>query len=93
MLEGEHPLSIIYPLHKDRGYVRETGSTTVALNYIAKNVFDLHKKTVNFTFDDISSNIGQNLMIYGPLIRQSHIVLYEGDNMDNSRLWSLVEEY
>lgn len=52
-----------------KGVVRDTGGTTVALNWIMKNMFDIHKGDVWFSTSDIGWVVGHSFIIYGPLIR------------------------
>ena len=75
--------------------MRDTGGTVVALNWIMANMFNINKGDVWFSSSDIGWVVGHSFIVYGPLIRGSASVLFEGKPIipDAGVLWRIVEQH
>lgn len=79
-----------------KGIVRDTGGTTVALNYIMDICYNIQPGDVWFAGSDIGWVVGHSFIVYGPLIRGSTTIFYEGKPVmtpDAGAFWRLVEDY
>lgn len=79
-----------------KGIVRDTGGTTVALNYIMDIVFNLQIGDTWFSGSDIGWVVGHSFIVYGPLIRGTTTIFYEGKPVmtpDPGAFWRIVEQY
>lgn len=75
--------------------MRAQGDTAVGLNYCMKNVFDLHEGGVHFASSDIGWVVGHSFIVYGPLIRCSKTIFFEGKPVvpDAGVVWRVCQEY
>ncbi|CAI2361406.1 unnamed protein product [Moneuplotes crassus] len=79
-----------------KGIVRDTGGTTVALNYIMDIVFNLQIGDTWFSGSDVGWVVGHSFIVYGPLIRGTTTIFYEGKPVmtpDPGAFWRIVEQY
>jgi propionyl-CoA synthetase len=60
-----------------------------------KNVFDLHEGGVHFACSDIGWVVGHSFIVYGPLIRCSTTIFFEGKPIvpDAGVIWRVCQEY
>jgi len=78
-----------------KGIVRDTGGTTVALNWVMQDVFNIGRKDVWFASSDIGWVVGHSFIVYGPLIRGATSIIFEGKPIipNAGILWSIIEQY
>ena len=60
-----------------------------------KNIFNVTEESVHFAACELAWDIGHNFMVYGPLLRGSKTVIWEGDPLypDPGILWAIVEQH
>jgi propionyl-CoA synthetase len=97
-LPSNSPAYILYTsgtTGSPKGIVRDVGGTCVAMNWAMDNVFNVHRNSVNFATSDIGWIVGHTNIIYGPLIRGSASVFFEGKPIvpDAGIVWRKVKQY
>ncbi|MDL1970521.1 MAG: AMP-binding protein [Candidatus Desulfofervidaceae bacterium] len=97
-LEANEPLGILYtPNHEGKmvGMVYSHGGYMVGLYKSMEESFILRETDVIWWASELGGIIGQSYMIYGPLLKGSSTVLYEGHLLypNSERIWATINKY
>ncbi len=97
-VEGTHPSYILYTsgtTGKPKGATHSTGGYMTWLYFTQQAVFDLKDTDVYWCAADIGWVTGHSYIVYGPLLRGTTSIMYEGtpDFPAADRWWSIIERY
>ncbi len=97
-VEGTHPSYILYTsgtTGKPKGATHSTGGYMTWLYFTQQAVFDLKDTDVYWCAADIGWVTGHSYIVYGPLLRGTTSIMYEGtpDFPAADRWWAIIERY
>lgn len=97
-MDSEDVLFLLYTsgtTGKPKGIIHTTGGYMTYAYDTTRNVFDIRPEDVYWCSADIGWITGHSYILYGPLLNQATVVMYEGapNWPDSGRFWELIEKY
>lgn len=98
IMDSEDPLFILYTsgsAGKPAGIFHSCGGYMVQTGFAFKEVFDIKENDIFYCTADAAWITGHSMLVYGPLLNGTTIVMYEGSPIypDTSRLCEIIDKH